>query len=61
MVLLYGTIIQHLELEVIRGRYKLSFFLKPPYDEYLRMEIFSSMGRDMGAIPYTINICHTVA
>lgn len=36
--------IQHLELEVIRARYKLSFFLEPPYDEYLRNEIFSNLG-----------------
>ncbi len=43
--------IQHLELEVIRARYKLSFFLKPPYDEYLRMEIFSSMGSRYGGNP----------
>lgn len=26
--------IQHLELEVIRARYRLSFFLNPPYDKY---------------------------
>jgi hypothetical protein len=43
--------IQHLELEVIRARYKLSFFLEPPYDEYLRMEIFSSMGTRYGGDP----------
>ena len=43
--------IQHLELEVIRARYKLSFFLRPPYDEYLRMEIFSSMGSRYGGDP----------
>ena len=43
--------IQHLELEVIRARYKLSFFLTPPYDEYLRMEIFSSMGTRYGGDP----------
>ena len=43
--------IQHLELEVIRARYKLSFFLKPPYDEYLRMEIFSNMGSRYGGDP----------
>ena len=43
--------IQHLELEVIRARYKLSFFLEPPYDEYLRMEIFSSMGSRYGGDP----------
>lgn len=36
--------IQHLEVEVVRARYKLSFFLTPPYDEYLRDEIFSSLG-----------------
>ena len=36
--------IQHLEVEVVRARYKLSFYLEPPYDEYLRMEIFNSMG-----------------
>lgn len=36
--------IQHLELEVVRVRYKLSFYLSPPYGEYLRQEIFSSMG-----------------
>lgn len=43
--------IQHLELKVIRARYKLSFFLKPPYDEYLRTEIFSSMGARYGGDP----------
>ena len=43
--------IQHLELEVIRARYKLSFFLEPPYDEYLRMEIFGSMGSRYGGDP----------
>ena len=43
--------IQHLELEVIRARYKLSFFLRPPYDECLRMEIFSSMGSRYGGDP----------
>ena len=36
--------IQHLEIEIIRTRYKLSYYLKPPYDEYLRMEIFSGLG-----------------
>ena len=43
--------IQHLELEVIRARYKLSSFLEPPYGEYLRMEIFSSMGSRYGGDP----------
>jgi hypothetical protein len=43
--------IQHLELEVIRARYKLSSFLEPPYDKYLRMEIFSSMGARYGGDP----------
>lgn len=43
--------IQHLELEVVRARYKLSFFLEPPYAEYLRMEIFSSMGSRYGGDP----------
>ena len=36
--------IQHLEVELVRTRYRLSFYLKDPYDEYLRMELFSSMG-----------------
>ena len=45
------TDIQHLELEVIRARYKLSLFLEPPYDEYLRAEIFSSMGSRYGGDP----------
>lgn len=36
--------IQHLELEVVRARYKLSFYLSPPHGEWLRQEIFSSMG-----------------
>lgn len=36
--------IQHLEIELVRARYRLSFYLNPPYDEYLRVEIFSSMG-----------------
>ena len=43
--------IQHLELEVIRARYKLSFFLAPPYDRYLRTEIFSSLGTRYGGDP----------
>ncbi len=43
--------IQHLELEVIRARYKLSCFLVPPYAEYLRAEIFSSMGTRYGGNP----------
>lgn len=43
--------IQHLELEVVRARYKLSFYLSPPYDEYLRMEIFSSLGARYGGDP----------
>ena len=43
--------IQHLELEVIRYRYKYSFHLKPPYSEYLRSEIFSSMGNRYGGDP----------
>ena len=43
--------IQHLELEVIRARYKLRFFLAPPYDGYLRTEIFSSMGTRYGGDP----------
>ena len=43
--------IQHLELEVIRARYRLSFFLNPPYDKYLRSEIFSNMGTRYGGDP----------
>lgn len=43
--------IQHLELEVVRARYKLSFYLSPPYDGYLRQEIFSSMGSRYGGDP----------
>jgi len=43
--------IQHLELEIVRTRYRLSFYLKPPYDEYLRMDIFSSMGTRYGGDP----------
>lgn len=38
------TDIQHLEVEIVRTRYRLSFYLKPPYDEYMRMELFSGMG-----------------
>ena len=53
--------IQHLELEVIRARYKLSLFLDPPYNGYLRTEIFSTWGRGMAAILFTINIFPTVA
>ena len=68
--------IQHLELEVIRARYRLSFFLNPPYDKYLRSEIFSNMGtrygnifglrylatwaRGMAAIPFTTDTFPTV-
>jgi len=36
--------IQHLEVELVRTRYRLSFHLPPPHGEYLRMEIFSGMG-----------------
>ena len=43
--------IQHLEIEIVRARYKLSFHLTPPYDEYMRMEIFSGMGRRYGGDP----------
>ena len=43
--------IQHLELEVIRARYKLSLFLDPPYNGYLRTEIFSSLGTRYGGDP----------
>ena len=43
--------IQHLELEIVRTRYKLSFHLEPPYDEYMRMEIFSGMGSRYGGDP----------
>lgn len=43
--------IQHLELELIRARYKLKSVLTPPYDEYLRMEIFSNMGTRYGGDP----------
>lgn len=43
--------IQHLELEVIRARYKLTDVLMPPYDEYLRSEIFSNMGTRYGGDP----------
>ena len=43
--------IQHLELEIVRTRYKLSFHLEPPYDEYMRMEIYSGMGSRYGGDP----------
>ena len=43
--------IQHLELELVRTRYKLSFHLPSPYDEYMRMEIFSGMGTRYGGDP----------
>ena len=43
--------IQHLELEEIRARYKLSLFLDPPYNGYLRTEIFSSLGTRYGGDP----------
>lgn len=43
--------IQHLELEVIRTRYKLSLNLKHPYGEYLRAEIFSGLGSRYGGNP----------
>ena len=38
------TDIQHLEVEIVRTRYRLSSYLKPPYDEDMRMELFSGMG-----------------
>ena len=43
--------IQHLELEVSRARYIMSFYLGPPYGECLRMEIFSNMGTQYGGGP----------
>jgi len=43
--------IQHLEIELVRTRYRLSFFLENPYDEYMRMELFSGMGGRYGGDP----------
>lgn len=43
--------IQHLEVELVRARYRLSFFLESPYDEYMRMELFSGMGGRYGGDP----------
>lgn len=43
--------IQHLEVELVRTRYRLSFFLESPYDEYMRMELFSGMGGRYGGDP----------
>lgn len=43
--------IQHLEVELVRTRYRLSFFLDRPYDEYMRMELFSGMGGRYGGDP----------
>lgn len=40
--------IQHLELEIVRTRYRLSFHLPSPYDEYMREEIFNGMGSRYG-------------
>lgn len=45
------TDIQHLELEVVRTRYRLSLYLEHPYNEYLRMEIFSGLGGRYGDDP----------
>ena len=35
--------IQHLETETVRTRYELSLYLKNPYDEFLRRDIFSNL------------------
>lgn len=43
--------IQHLEVELVRARYRLSFFLESPYDEYMRIELFSGMGGRYGGDP----------
>ena len=37
--------IQHLESETVRTRYELSRHLTYPYDEYLRSDILSDLGR----------------
>ena len=37
--------IQHLESETVRTRYELSRHLQYPYDEYLRSDILSDLGR----------------
>ncbi len=37
--------IKHLESETVRTRYELSRHLQYPYDEYLRSDILSDLGR----------------
>ena len=43
--------IQHLEVELVRTRYRLSFSLESPYDEYMRMELFNGMSGRYGGDP----------
>lgn len=37
--------IQHLEVECVRTRYKLSTYLNSPEDEFLQLDILSDLGR----------------
>lgn len=37
--------INHLEAELVSTRYELSLYLKEPHNEFLRSDIFSSLGR----------------
>ena len=39
--------IQHLESETVRTRYELSKHLEYPYDDYLRSDILSDLGREL--------------
>lgn len=53
--------IQHLELEVIRARYKLSFFLNHLMMNTFEWRYSAAWDHGMEGIQYTINICRTVA
>ena len=50
--------IKHLESETVRTRYELSRHLNYPYDEYLRSDILSDLGRRYSDHPaYQVYIC----
>ena len=50
--------IQHLELEVIRARYKLSFFLEPPFNE--RRNIKTKVKKWRSLIPKIIGFEYVI-
>jgi len=53
--------IQHLELEVIRARYKLNFFLNHLMMNTFEWRYSAAWDHGMEGIQYTINICRTAA